>query len=356
MRKTSHYVLLVLALSGCGEDRRLGGEPGTGGANLGGANLGGASGGPTTHATGGTLPIPTATGGTSTSGGAITAGGASQGGATQGGALATSSGGATGRAGGAPSGGTVNSGVGGSVTGGTSSGGRASGGSATSGMTHVGSSGGGTGGALVGGGGNAGASAGGAGDCIPVCPLYGAPCCLWQTSCLGPTGGCKLDVLAASVGMTYDYTELEAKVAALPQDISATISDQDIAWIAADPWPAARMELHLTEDAAARYGAILDNARDLRVFRVSCDGKPLYVGVFYLIYGAAGISTPVLHEARENGVLVLRLGAAQGAWIGGPVTSCGTKCQRIDRIELRATFCRRGVMHELDPNARPLNP
>jgi hypothetical protein len=80
------------------------------------------------------------------------------------------------------------------------------------------------------------------------------------------------------------------------------------------------------------------------------------VGVLSLIYGAAALRTPVLHVARANGVLVLQLGAAQGAWAVGPPAECTTLCQLIDRLELRATFCRHGVMNELDPNARPLDP
>jgi hypothetical protein len=160
-------------------------------------------------------------------------------------------------------------------------------------------------------------------------------------------------VFAGSVGTTYDYAALETKVLALPQNIVATLTDQDFAWAAADPQLASRMEFHLTEDAASRYGTILDNVQDTRAFRVSCNGQPLFVGVFYLVYGAAALNTPVLHVARENGVLVLRLGAAQAAWMSGPKTGCGTPCQRIDRAELRGAFCRRGILQVLDPNARP---
>jgi hypothetical protein len=158
------------------------------------------------------------------------------------------------------------------------------------------------------------------------------------------------------VGTTYEYADLEAKVAALPQDVSVSLTEQDFSWVAADPWAAQRYELHLTEAAAARYGATLDNVRDTTAFRVSCGGNPLFVGVVYLIYGAAALRTPVLHHARENGVVVLRLGAVQGGWLFGPSNDCGTPCQRIDRLELRGTFCRLGVMHELAPDARPLNP
>lgn len=230
-------------------------------------------------------------------------------------------------------------------------------GGASGGTRAAGGASGGKGGVAVAGAFNGGGSTGRTGDCVPVCSLYGAPCCLWQTSCLRPTSGCTIDVLAAAVDTTYQYTDLESKVAGLPQDLSASITDQDIAWAAADPWPASRIEIHLTDDAATRHGAVLDRAKDGRVFRVSCAGQSLFVGVFYLIYGAAALDTPVMHFASENGVAVLRLGASQGAWMRGSSTAqCTTPCQRIDQMEMRAAFCRRGVMHELDANARPLDP
>ncbi len=350
--KQSHCFLLVLLVSGCGADRRLGGETGSGGTSVSGA-AGAAEmiGGTTSSSAGGHAASGESNGGTIA---------ASSGGASSGGATVTATGGVSngGMTSSVFNGGAVSTSMGGSPNGG-----RTTGGTPSSGTTNGGSSGGSTGGIASagahtggvsnGGASAAGASAGGASGCVPVCPLYGAPCCMWETACLGPTGGCTIDVLAARASSIYQYADLETKVASLPQDISATITDQDIAWVAADPWPAARIEMHLTDDAASRYGSILDSAMDSSIFRVSCAGKPLFVGVFYDVHGAAGLNTPVIHESRENGVLVLRLGAAQGFWYGGPRTDCTTQCQRIDRLELRATFCRGGVMHELDPNARP---
>ena len=222
----------------------------------------------------------------------------------------------------------------------------------------VGSGGSGAGGTAAGGSSHDGGSADGASSCIDVCALYGEACCLGSDPCLPPTSSCTFDVLAASVGTTYQYADLETKVAALPQDISVSFTDQDIAWAAADPWPAGRIELHLTDAAASRYGAILDGAKDGRVFRVSCGGQSLFVGVFYIWYGQAALDTPVLHEARENGVLIVRLGAYEGAWMGMGLTlpASSTLEERIDRAELRAAFCRRGVLHVLDPNAMPASP
>lgn len=197
--------------------------------------------------------------------------------------------------------------------------------------------------------------------CVDVCARYGEACCLWADPCLVPTTSCTFDVLAASVGTTYQYADLETKVAALSQELSLSLTEQDIAWAAADAPPAARIELHLTDQAAARYGTVLDGARDGRLFRVSCDGQSLFVGVFYIAYGQAALETPVLHEARENGVLVARLGAYEGAWMGMGLTTPGSSelRQRIDppdRPELRAALCRRGVLHVLDPGARPASP
>ena len=251
---------------------------------------------------------------------------------------------ATGGTGGAGTGGVVGSG--GSGTGGTATGGR--GGTIT----------GGAGGNAAGGASIDGGSAGGASGCTDGCALYGEACCVWSDPCLVPTGSCTFDVLAASVGTTYQYADLETKVAALPQDLSVSFTDQDIAWAGVDPWPAGRIELHLTGDAASRYGTILDGARDGRVFRVSCGGQSLFVGVFYIWYGEAALDTPVLHEARENGVLIVRLGAYEGAWGGMGLTLPATSAlrERIDRSELRAAFCRRGVLHVLDPNAMPASP
>jgi hypothetical protein len=251
----------------------------------------------------------------------------------------------------AGTGGTGTGGAAGSGRGGAAGGGGAGG--ATGGSTgSTGGAGGTTATAIDGG------AADGASGCINVCALYGEACCVWTDPCLGPAQSCTFDVLAASVGTTYQYQDLEAKVAALPADLSASFTDQDIAWAAADPSPAGRIELHLTDAAAARYGKILDGANDGRVFRVSCGSRSLFVGVFYLIYGAAALDTPVLHEAREDDILVLRLGAQQGAWMGMGVSQPETAPlrERIDRPELRAAFCRRGIMHVLDPNARPANP
>ena len=327
-----------------------GGVTGTGGvqASGGAAGMGGAVGSGGNTLVGGTTGA--ALGGT---GGPAGAGGVTTTGA--GGAKTGGSGGAVTGSGGARTGGRIGSG--GSGTGGVvGSGGAGVGGTGAGGRGGTVS--GGAGGSAAGGTFTDGGSSDGASGCIDVCALYGEACCVWSDPCLVPTSGCTFDVLAASVDTTYEYADLETKVAALPQDISTSLTDQDIAWAAADPRPAGRIELHLTDAAASRCGTILDGAIGGRVFRVSCGGQSLFVGVFYLVYGAAALNTPVLHEARENGVLILRLGAYQSAWMGVSLALPGTSPlrERIDRSELRAALCRRGVLHVLDPNARPTSP
>jgi hypothetical protein len=209
----------------------------------------------------------------------------------------------------------------------------------------AGSNGGGSGGA-------SGSGAGGAGDaggCIDVCRLYGQACCVPALSCVKPGGSCVIDVLAEYVDTTYEYAVLEQKVASMPQDLLASFTDADIAWAAAEPPPAARIELHMTPRASALYGTILERPMS-RPFRLSCNGQRLFVGVIYLEEGAAALRTPVLHVARDsNEAVVLRLGAWQGAWMGFGWMDDSEARRRIDRAELRSVFCQRGALRELDP-------
>jgi len=73
------------------------------------------------------------------------------------------------------------------------------------------------------------------------------------------------------------------------------------------------------------------------------------VGVIYESYGAAAIDTPVLHVARDaDDSVVLSLGAWQGAWLVSAPTANPEARERIDRPELRAVFCQRGALQELD--------
>jgi len=197
-----------------------------------------------------------------------------------------------------------------------------------------------------GGGGSSGGGHGGA-ECFDACDRYGDACCGPGLSCIAPGGACKLEVLREHVEPGGDYAAFEQRVAALPQDVLGSLTDADIDWAAAEPAPASRLELHTAAQASG--GATeLEEARE-RPFRVSCGGKSLFVGVVYEEIGAAALKVPVLHIAPDaDGSLRLRIGAWQGAWIL-PATGLGSveQRERIDRPELRAVFCRRGVLSEL---------
>jgi hypothetical protein len=180
-----------------------------------------------------------------------------------------------------------------------------------------------------------------------VCALHGAACCIPELDCAAKTTGCLVEVLAASVHTAYDYATLEQRIAELPQDLLMSFTDADITWAAADPVPAARMEFHLTSALAASYGAELEAAYN-QPFRVSCNGQSLFVGVMYMLGGAAALDTPVLHAERDGDALILRLGAWQGAWLGLGGADGTEARERVDRPELRAALCARGVLQELE--------
>ena len=209
-----------------------------------------------------------------------------------------------------------------------------------------------TGGGQAGGGqtGIGGGAQGGAGGCVDACELYGAQCCFERGACIEPGNSCVVEVLSASVGTIYDYAILEQTVATLPPDVLVSFTDADIDWAAADPSPAVRIQLTMTPEASALYGATLDGLES-HAFRLSCDGQTLFVGVTYLVYGAAALATPVLHVARDaEDRVVLGLGAWQGAWVGFAAGDLEAAA-RLDRPELRAVFCHRGALEELHPEA-----
>jgi len=267
----------------------------------------------------------------------------------QGGSLGT--GGATGQATGGMSSGGITSGS--TPSGGSSMGGNAgssdTGGASTSsssasgGEAASGSDGGGMPGSDTG--------AGGAVDCVDACETYGPPCCIGSEACIEPGGSCAIDILSASVDVIYEYATLEQKIAELPQDVLVSITDAEIAFAAADPIPAARFEFELTPEASALHATALEDM-GTHPFSLSCNGQRLFVGVTYLSYGAAAIETPVLHIGRnDEDHWVLALGALQGAW--GLDLSNAAGAERIDRPELRAAFCQRGALRELQAEALP---
>jgi hypothetical protein len=189
--------------------------------------------------------------------------------------------------------------------------------------------------------------------CVDVCELYGPPCCVWSEACIEAEESCVFEVLSARVDVIYEYQDLEQAVISIPQDVLVSFTDTDIEWAAAEPPAASRIEMHLTPQASSLHGAVLENA-SLHPFRISCGGESLFVGVIYEMIGAAGIRTPVLHVARDSvDNVVLYLGAWQGAWVASMSMEYTAARDRIDRSELRAVFCQRGALRELDPNALP---
>jgi hypothetical protein len=202
--------------------------------------------------------------------------------------------------------------------------------------------------------GSAAAGAAGAGGCLDVCSRYGGACCGWSgDSCVAAGQGCVFDLLSAGSASSifYQYADLEAKIAATPEDIIGSFTDADVDWAAMDSPPTARIELHLTAAASSRIGSLAPRGP---WFRVSCGGQRLFVGQLYLWQGAAAIDTPVMDMLLgADNYLACYLGAYEGAW-QGVISRPNPDLQlRIDRPELRAAFCQRGALRELDPNARP---
>ena len=274
------------------------------------------------------------------------ASGAGSGGAGSGGASAGLGG--TGASNGAAAGTTA--GIAGAATGSSGK----SGGTATNGGT-AGTSGtsaaGGFAGEGLGTAGDASGGTGGAPDCQDLCAPGAPACCTAALECVSHVPSCRIDVVVGWVDTTSEYAELEAKVSALSGEVAFTLADTDIEWAAAEAPLASRWELHLTREASQQHLAALTSAMaDSQAFRVVCDDQPLFVGVFYLIYGAAGLRTPVLHlDDVAHDAVVLKLGAWQGAWLLSSSQGDPDARTRIDQAALRTTFCARSALQVLDP-------
>jgi hypothetical protein len=203
-----------------------------------------------------------------------------------------------------------------------------------------------TGGAAGDGGASAGESSGGAGgECQDLCSELSPACCTEELRCVERVPRCRIDILAGDVGVIYQYADLQAEIETLSGAVEFTIPLGVVESAAADPPPAARFQLTLDADASIGLAAIADVYA--QPFRLSCDEEELFVGVVYYRGGAAAILTPVLHaEQAEDGALELRLGAWQGAW---SISGGGTAelRERLDRTELRAELCARGILEEL---------
>ena len=203
-----------------------------------------------------------------------------------------------------------------------------------------------TGGATGDGGASAGESSGGAGgSCQDLCSKSAPACCTQALRCVERVPRCRIDVLAGDVGVIYEYPDLQAEIGTLSGEVEFTIPLGMVERAAADPPPAARFELTLAAEATTILAGFTNLA--VQPFRLSCDEQELFVGVVYLREGAAAIRTPVLHvEQGDDGTFVLRLGAWQGAWSisGGGAAELR---ERLDRAELRAELCERGVLNEI---------
>ena len=102
--------------------------------------------------------------------------------------------------------------------------------------------------------------------------------------CVTPGGGCVIDVLAGAVGTTYQYADLEQKVASMSQDVLVSMTDADFDWVAVDPPAAARFQLRMTPDASASYGALGLSHYPTHPFRFSCGGQSLFLGLMFLVF------------------------------------------------------------------------
>ena len=332
-----------------------GGAQATGGSNAGGhpstggmKNTGSTQATGDTNANGGNLSTggSTSTGGSSATGGTMTAGGmVSTGGIPIAGGSQNSGG--TSAVGGTISNTLALGGAGGAFAAGGYAGTSKTGGTLTAGTS--------AGGAFAAGGYAGDSGAGDAGGCIDVCGLYGAPCCSPAMGCVTPGGGCVIDVLAGAVGTTYQYADLEQKVASMSQDVLVSMTDADFDWVAADPPAAGRFQLHMTPDASASYGALGLSNYPTHPFRFSCGGQSLFLGVMYIWYGQAALETPVMDAVSgADNTLSLYLGASEGAW--GAFAGTAEARERIDRPEFRAVFCQRAALRELAADAMPPNP
>jgi hypothetical protein len=151
-------------------------------------------------------------------------------------------------------------------------------------------------------------------------------------------------VFGKRVDTTYDYAGLEKKTQHLATaDARVTLTEEDIEVYRVEEAPSSRIQLTLTAAATKRWQGTLAAVTDLHPFHVALDGKRLYVGVVYTMYGAAALDTPVLHVKDESGRVELRIGSHQGAWMGWGKGDAS----RIDAPEVRDLFRDRGALAAL---------
>jgi hypothetical protein len=155
-----------------------------------------------------------------------------------------------------------------------------------------------------------------------------------------------IHLFAGHISMAYDYASLEAATAGLKTaDAALALSELDVEQYRTDPVPSSRLLLRLTQAASDRHGAYLRATKGLQPFFVTLDGQKLFVGVIYIMYGAAGIMTPVLHvDSKDPGRVELKLGRHMGAWAGWGKPGAGL--QSIDHASVRQLF---EDQHKLSP-------
>jgi hypothetical protein len=189
--------------------------------------------------------------------------------------------------------------------------------------------------------------------CQDLCTAEAPACCTTELRCVSTEPHCRLDVLSHRVTIASDYADLQQKIAALPGDLLLSVADTDVKSAAAEPPAAARFEFDLTPEASVANGPSLVNATAVGYpFRVSCNDEELFVGELYFEDGQAALNVPVLYAkyADDGTTVVIELGAWEGAWTGAEAYEYdGTEAERerIDRPELRAAFCARGILGEL---------
>jgi hypothetical protein len=200
---------------------------------------------------------------------------------------------------------------------------------------------------------NAGESSGGAGGapaCEDLCTAEAPACCTSELHCVSGVSHCRIDVLAGRIDIPDAYAALEQNIAQLSGEVLFSLSDTDVLAARAEPPVAARFAFDLTPEASVTYGDELMSSL-FQPFRLSCDDQELFVGVIYYEDGQAPLETPVLHvtQAADNAT-VLELGAFEGAWTEEEAFSGDQDAERarIDRPELRAAFCERGILSEFD--------
>lgn len=184
------------------------------------------------------------------------------------------------------------------------------------------------------------------GGCQDLCRDSTPACCTSGLSCVERVPRCRIDVLSGQLDVTYEYSDLQAKVDTWSGAVELTIPLDAVERAAADPPPAARFEITLEAEASIALAALTDVLS--QPFRLSCDEQELLVGVVYMEEGAAAIRTPVLHvKQMQDGALVLRLGAWQGAWLLSGDGGTAELRERLDRPEVRAQLCSSGILDEL---------